>query len=644
MRYFEGKPIELLAPAGNFEIFESIVDSGCDAIYFGGQQLNMRLIRKGFNFTDEELKKAVDLARSKGKLSYITVNNLIDFNELEVAKAYLQTLADIKPDALIVQDFAILQLIKELKLDLAVHASVMMNVHNLPMIESLKRHGVERVVLSRETTLAEASLLKQQSDMELEYFTHGDMCVAHGAQCYHSSMLFGMSSNRGKCLKPCRWWFNDQNFPLAVKDMCMYPYLPEMIHAGITSFKIEGRMREKEFITRLINLYADALDRYIKDPVGYDRFKDYDEIVSGRKRDLSTAYAFGKPGVANINTRFEGTGKFYSTGKMFSTPTEEKELNLAHMNHFENALEKVKESHLDTVKALDLELPANLLTIRVNDFEQAKLAIELGVDRIYLAADVYLPKKGFSHEEIKNLQGLSRQKGQTKGGLPKTEIFMALPRMMNSLHFEQYGSFLKIVKGSLDGLLISHLGALEAFKGLGLKMVGDSSMNVYNPLSATFYRQEGLSGVTGSLELYAEDFGHLAHALKAEDLDLEMVVQGRITTMYMEHDLYEAMEQSIHETLYLENEAGRFPVYKDVHNRCHMLSTHVLSLMGAVKSVKGLVKAFRIEAQSHSKEEIQLWVDLYQRALFAQGDGDALFEEMKYNSSDLKFTIGALKF
>lgn len=633
MRYFDGKPIELLAPAGNFEIFESIVHSKCDAIYFGGQQLNMRMIRKGYNFTDEELKKAVDLAKTLDKRTYITVNNLVDGKELEIAKTYLKTLEEIAPDALIVQDFAIIELIREMNLNLKVHASVMMNVHNQPMIDALKRLGVERVVLSRETSLAEASAFRRASDMELEYFTHGDMCIAHGAQCYHSAMVFGMSSNRGKCLKPCRWWYNDQQFPLAVKDMCMYPYLPEMIHAGITSFKIEGRMREKEFITRLINLYGDALDRYIADPVGYDRLKDYDEIVQGRKRDLSTAYAFGKPGVENINTRYEGTGKFYSTGKMFSTPTEALSIDDEQVSHLKNNFEKISGTH-DKTK----------LSVRVNHMDQALMAISLGVDRLYLAADVYLPAQAFTIDQIKALREAIDKQGQTRGGLKATELYMATPRMMNSLHFEQFGIWLPKVKAYLDGLLVTNLGAIESFKPLGLTMVGDSSLNIFNPLSAAFYQSEGLTGVTASLELFAEDLSSLAKAMSQSALSLEVVAQGRPVTMYLEHDLYTAMEQPEDQVLHLKNEAGQFPVYKDVFGRNHMLSTHSLSLLPALSSLKGHFDYLRIEAQSSTLEEMSCWINLYQSALY---DGKAeveLYSDLLSQWENQAFTFGALKF
>lgn len=618
MRYFNGKPLELLAPAGNFEIFETVVKTGCDAIYFGGQQLNMRMIRKGFNFSNEELKEAIDMAHSAGKLAYITVNNLLDTKEINVARDYLAYLETIQPDALIVQDFAIIELIREMGLHLPVHASVMMNVHNLPMIQALKKQGVSRVVLSRETTLAEVQYLKSHTDVELEYFTHGDMCIAHGAQCYYSSMIFGMSSNRGKCLKPCRWNFND-SYPLAVKDLCLYPYLPEMIQAGVTSFKLEGRMREKEFISQLIGYYADAFDRYIEDPVSFNRWKSYPEIVDKRKRDLSTAYAFGNPGKDNINTRWEGTGKFYSTGKMFSTPTEELDIT----NEQTTALEKVL-----SVRSTEVGSPK--LAVRVNNMEQAEAVLELSVDRLYLAADVYLPDPAFSLTDIK---ALSERRG-------KTELYVCTPRMMNALHFDQYSAWLPKAKSYVQGILVSNLGAIEAFGGLGLNMAGDYSLNVYNGLSAEFYKRQGLKTLTPSLELFGEDLAQLIESTS----DLELVVQGPLPAMYLEHDLFKAMGWPEDQPGMLENEAGRFPVYKDVSGRNHVFGTHQLTLLPLAETLKKSPLAFvRIEGQIESAASLKNLIQLYQQALVGQANGEVLYHKLQ-NTTTHSYAYGALKF
>ena len=312
LRTFMGRTLELLAPAGTFEILQAVMDSRCDAVYCGGESLNMRMIRKGYNLSRQELKEAVDLAWDKGKKLYITVNSLLEQDELDEAREYLSFLQELQPHGIIIQDAALLELAGEQKVTVPLHASVMMNVHNLEGIKLLEKFGVTRVVLSREMPLSEVRTLAARSKVELEYFVHGDMCVAHGSQCLYSSYLFGMSSNRGRCLKPCRWAYTlpgvpgAEPYPLAVKDMNLYGHLADLITSGVSSFKIEGRMRSREFMVGLVNLYGEALDRFLEDPLGQFR-ADESDTEPFKKRDYSTGYALGRPGMKNINRRGEGT-------------------------------------------------------------------------------------------------------------------------------------------------------------------------------------------------------------------------------------------------------------------------------------------------------------------------------------------------
>jgi len=621
MRQFRDQKIELLAPAGNFEIFKAIVETGCDAIYFGGQRMNMRMIRKGFNFSDEELKEAILLANEKGKATYITVNNLLDHEEVGALDEYLAYLSNIKPTGIIVQDMAVLNRIEKNHFDLEVHASVMMNVHNLQMIHVLEKKGVKRVVLSRETTLAEARYFKDHSDMALEYFTHGDMCVTHGAQCTTSAMLFGMSSNRGKCLKPCRWWFDYEGkraFPLAVKDMSMITHLPEMIHAGITSYKIEGRMREKEFITQLINQYAQVFDRYIEDPVAYDYHDAEAWVFVNRKRDLSTAFAFGNPGAENINSRYEGTGKFYSTGKMFSTPTPERIMDSEQLK----AISQVFGENVSGAKTL---------SVRVEDMPQAFSAIEEGVDRIILSADVFEPKKVFSVSDIKTL---AKKKGNA-------ELFISTPRMMDDLKITQYASYLEKLIDDIDGVLISNLGALHAFKDLPVrvKRIMDASANIHNHEAALFYYGLGSDLVTPSVELPAQ-------ALKAflDNADkTEIITFGRLTTMYMAHDLFKAHEHPVDQPFILHNEGGEYEVKRDVHGKCHLLMQNAFTLMPFINQLNA--KSVRIEAQTLPAEILKQIIRLHKR-IMASTDMTPydVTHMIQVEMPSLNLTFGATRF
>lgn len=614
-KYFNNKEVELLAPAGTFDIFNSIINANCDAVYFGGQILNMRMIRKGYNFSNEEIKEAINIAHSLDKKVYITVNNLFNNDDINMAKEYLLFLNDVKPDALIIQDFAILELVNNLSLDINLHSSVMMNVHNIPMINYLEKLGISRVVLSREMSLEQIKHIKAKTNMEVEYFTHGDMCIAHGSQCHYSGFLFGMSSNRGRCLKPCRWDYKikkdgklyNTKFPMAVKDLCMYNYLPEMIEAGIDSFKIEGRMREKDFIVTLINYYGDAIDRYIKDPIGYNRNKDYKKIYDTRKRDLSTGYAFSKPGLCNINNRYEGTGKFYSTGKMFSTPTQEREIDHSKLDEITNYIN-------DTITSSTISTNKKELSVKVNNKEQATIAISKGVNNIYLSGDVYEPNRAFTTEDIKYIANNKKN----------SKIILGLPKMMSQLDFTNYTHFLDKNAHLLDGLLVTNIGAISAFKNYNVDLIGDYTLNIYNYMSTNFYKNIGLDKFTTSIETPISD---LIHTINKSPIKSEVIVHGSLCIMYLEHDLYDNIknnnETSLEDNQFIDNSIltlvtpnSEYPVRKDIHGKCHILTSKELCLYNLIPTLNKLpISSYRIEAQNYSSKQLSYIIDTYKKVI-----------------------------
>ena len=566
-RYFNNQAVELLAPVGNFEIFKEVIHSGADAVYLGGKIFNMRMHRKDFNFTNEELEEAIKIAHSLKKKIYITVNNLLSSYDLTQAEDYLRYLEKLGPDALIVQDMSVIDLIRTLGLNLNIHSSVMMNVHNFETIKALEELGVTRVVTSRDIDLKTIKQFSVRTNMEFEYFVHGDMCVAHGAQCLYSGILFGKSGNRGLCMKPCRWGYKinkegqqyDTTFPMAVKDMYMYEHIPELIEAGVVSFKIEGRMRDASYLVDLINYYSDAIDRYIDDPISYNRKKHAKELFENRKRDFSTAYAFGNPGLSNINERYEGTGKFYSTGKVFSNPVDEFDIKEERVSEIKDILS------LDEVKINKPEL-----TVKVNNYEAAMLAINEGVDKIYLSGEVFEPDAPFTKEEIINI---TKSKKNSK-------IYLGLPRMMFEDDFSKYNHLLRNNDLGIDGLLVTNLGAISKFKDLGLELVGDYSLNIYNALSANFYKNLGLEMATLSCE---SPVNNTKDSLLNSELDLEIIVNGSPVVMYMSHDLYEntnvinpsgVVDRKFNDKkvlLLIDDKGNEHPVYRDNTGKNHML-------------------------------------------------------------------------
>lgn len=636
-RYFNGKKVELLAPAGNMEIFKSVVNANCDAIYLGGKSLNMRMMRKGYNFSNEEIKEALDLAHEQDKKIYITVNNMMNDSEVDEAIEYLRYLNDIKVDGLIVQDLGILQICKENNFNnFEIHSSVMMNVHNIEFVNALKELGVTRVVLSREMDLKTAKALQIATGVETEYFMHGDMCTVNGANCYYSSVVLGNSSNRGRCFKPCRWAYTikkdgysyPSEYPLAAKDMYMYEHIPELIEANITSFKVEGRMRDTDFIVNLINTYGEAIDRYIEDPLSFNRTKHAKELFEGRKRDFTTAYAFSKPGLDFINTRYEGTGKFYSTGKVFSSPTEEPEIA-------DTSIEKVlSELNIPDSKS---NLKHNL-SVKVNNFEQAKLAIEKNVDRIYLPSEVLLPDEFINLDELNTLITIKNS----------TKIYLELPQMMNELQFDIIDQYLSKHGHLFDGLLVSNLGAIKKY-ALKYKTISNYNLNIYNHKALEFYKNLGVNEFTLSIETRNNELGSFITSTKEP---LEMIVHGPIKVMYLDHNLYDNIDSLDpiekadnsyvnNSVLVLMTDKGENPVYIDQNGKNHLFTAKELCLLPILEGINNSV-SLRIEGETYSTQELESVIDVYKKAIEDTSKSKDLFNELETLRAG--FTLGALNF
>ncbi|MEG0772589.1 U32 family peptidase [Clostridium sp.] len=638
-RIFNHKKVELLAPSGTMETFKSMVNANCDAIYLGGKSLNMRMMRKGFNFSDDEIKEALKMAHDVDKKVYVTVNNMLNDNEINEATEYLQFLNNIAVDGIIVQDLGILQICKEQNFNnFEIHSSVMMNVHNIAFVKALQEFGVTRVVLSREMDLQTAKHLQNQTNIETEYFVHGDMCTVNGGNCYYSSIVLGNSSNRGRCFKPCRWPYlvkkdgsvYGTEYPLAAKDMYMYENIPELIEACVTSFKIEGRMRDTDFIVNLVNTYGDAIDRYIEDPISFNRKKNADELFENRKRDFTTAYAFNKPGLSFINTRYEGTGKFYSTGKVFSTPTEEPEIT-------DNALNELRDELNHYSSKL---IYKNNLSVKVNNYHQAKLCIELGVDRIYLPCEVLLPDNFITLEQLTELTKLKKN----------TKIYLDLPQMMNELQFDRIDHYLNNHGHFFDGLLVSNLGAVKKY-GHKYPLIANYNLNIYNEKATKFYKNLGVNEITTALEVKRNE---LPKFINLSETPLELIVHGPLKVMYLDHNLYEnidafkTIEQGNNKyvdnnVLVLMTDKGENPVYIDENLKNHLFTSKELCLLPILEDLSFEKPiSLRIEGQTYTLDELKSIIEVYQIAISDKSKCKDLFLHLQ--SKRAGFTLGALSF
>ena len=276
---------ELLAPAGDLERLKFALLYGADAVYLGGQLFGLRA--NAINFTLEELKEGVEFAHSLNKKVYVTVNIVLHNKEIKFLIDYLKQLDEIKVDAIIVSDLTVVDLAKK-HTNLEVHISTQQSTLNYEAVEYLKDLGVTRVVLGRETTKEDIEIIKKVG-LEVEIFIHGAMCASYSGRCVLSNYLTNRDANRGGCSQICRWDFDlldenkniikgDKNFTFCSKDLSLLKHINEICDMGVTSLKIEGRMRSIYYIATVVNIYRKAIDDYYSKNYVYN--SSYENILS----------------------------------------------------------------------------------------------------------------------------------------------------------------------------------------------------------------------------------------------------------------------------------------------------------------------------------------------------------------------------
>ncbi|CAK7046047.1 U32 family peptidase [uncultured Phascolarctobacterium sp.] len=306
--------IELLAPAGSWEALEAAVNAGADAVYMGGKAFGAR--QYASNFDREEMQKAVYFAHMHRVRLYITVNTLVDDSELKELADYLLFLSNVGIDGIIVQDLGVIRLARQIVPDLPLHASTQMTVTNSAGVELAAQAGMERVVLARELSLDEINKICHGTDTEIEVFIHGALCVCYSGQCLMSSLIGGRSGNRGRCAQPCRLPYKLVNasgddllegkdagqYLLSPKDMNTLEILPQLIEAGVASYKIEGRMKRPEYVAVVVDAYRRAIDSYLAGDYTVPE-QDLANIEQIFNRDFTTAYLLGRPGKEMMSDR-----------------------------------------------------------------------------------------------------------------------------------------------------------------------------------------------------------------------------------------------------------------------------------------------------------------------------------------------------
>jgi len=308
------KKPELMIPASSLEVLKIAVMFGADAVYIGGEAFGLRA--KAKNFTLEEMKEGIEFAHAHDVKVYVTANILAHNSDLEGVREYFKELKEIGPDALIIADPAIFMIAKEICPEIERHISTQANNTNYGTYKFWWDLGATRVVSARELSLKEIREIRDHipEEMEIESFMHGAMCISYSGRCLLSNYFTGRDANQGACTHPCRWKYSvmeekrpGEYFPVYEnergtyifnsKDLCMIEYIPEMIEAGIDSFKIEGRMKTALYVATVARTYRKAIDDYLESPEKYRANMPWylDQISNCTYRQFTTGFYFGKP-------------------------------------------------------------------------------------------------------------------------------------------------------------------------------------------------------------------------------------------------------------------------------------------------------------------------------------------------------------
>ena len=287
--------VELLSPVGNFECLKAAVQNGANSVYFGADMFSARAFAT--NFSLEDLEKAIQYAKIRGVKTHLTLNTLVTDTEFESAMNVAKKAYEFGIDAIIVQDLGLAMALMRAFPDLPIHGSTQMTVHNLNGALELQELGFRRVVLARELSVNEIDYICKNTNIEIETFIHGALCISYSGQCLFSSMLGGRSGNRGKCAGPCRLPFEllennktiNSGYLLSTRDLCGLEFIPDLIEAGVKSFKIEGRMKSPEYVAIVTRIYRKYIDLALSDNEYVIDEDDKKELLQVFNRGMSSS-------------------------------------------------------------------------------------------------------------------------------------------------------------------------------------------------------------------------------------------------------------------------------------------------------------------------------------------------------------------
>lgn len=625
---FFRKP-ELLAPAGSREALEAVIEAGADAVYLSGKRFAMRQHAAWLNFDENGLCEASDILHGLGRKLYVTLNNLYTDEEMRLLPDYVAFLAEsVRPDAFIVTDFGLLRLLAELGIQIPLFASVMMQIHTVEAVRELRELGFSRFVAPQHLPLESVRRIREETGMEVEHFIHGDTCSAVQGFCMHSGIATGELAGRGRCLKSCRWaWdfvllgaegekvLEEGVHALARKDLCLYKQLPQLIHAGVTSFKIEGRARPGAFLRPIVAAYRALIDEYCADPAAYIyESRTMRDLEASRQRDFTTSWTFGNPARDAVGYGGEREPRF------FSLAIEEAGIELTEAEEFARQAGSI-EAFPD---ASTLAPPA--LTVRCGSPAAAAAALDAGADRILVGGEV-APGRGqrWTLDALLETAALARSRGKL--------AMLATPRLTAERQVDEQRWLLsRLEGGSFDAVHAHNLGLLRLARETSDTPVhADFSFNLFNALSVETLADLGVRQATLSLEATLPQ----AVAIRARTrLPLELIVHGSLPGMILEQCLIAALtlDGSANDPCLGPCQTQRFalrdqlgqlhPIEPDQHCRNHlMMGKDLCALLHLEPFLRAGFASLRLELPFAEPELAALATSLYRQAIdrFAAG-------------------------
>jgi putative protease len=305
---------ELLAPGGSLEKLKIAILYGADAVYIGGEAYSLRVAAE--NFSLDDMKEGIEFAHARGKKVYLTANIIPHNSDIGQFAAFIEEIRPLGFDAVLIADLGMFAMMQEIAPEIPIHVSTQANNVNWRSAKKWYEMGAKRVVLAREMSFREIAEIRSKTppELEIEAFVHGAMCISYSGRCLLSNYLINRDSNRGACAHPCRWNYSLQeetrpgqymdvfenergSFIFNSKDLCTIRHIPELVKSGITSFKIEGRVKSEYYVATIVKAYREEIDRYVEAPEHY-AFDEaqYEEICKVSHRPYTTGFYFGKPG------------------------------------------------------------------------------------------------------------------------------------------------------------------------------------------------------------------------------------------------------------------------------------------------------------------------------------------------------------